>query len=868
MGPFALPGAERHYAPDLELEPVHLELVMRLDIEGESATATVTHAVEARRASSPTLTLHAVGFVDVGVRDRDDRAIDWRYDGKQIIVRWSDAFASGERRHVVVDYRVVRPVTGLTFSRPSEAEPDAPFFAATDSETERARHWLACVDLPSARPRLDLHLRADARFAILANGALVAEQDHGDGTKTAHWRLDTPCPSYLTCFAVGDFVRVDDGEHEGVPVAYFATPAFDESHLSRTFGRTRAMLAWMTKKLDLAFPFPKYYQIALPRFGGAMENISLVTWDDRFLLDESLATEWSRLADQINVHEMAHSYFGDLVVIRDFAHAWLKESWATYLEQCWFEDRVSEDEGCYEFVMNADAYIAEADGRYQRPIVTREFSSSFELYDRHLYPGGACRLHVLRSELGDDTFWEGVRLYVRRFAGRVVETDDFRRCLEEVSGRSLARFFDQWFHTAAYPSLKVTYAWDGERREATLDLEQTQAGAADGSALFDLLLDVAFVDASGAAREEKWRIRRAREKVVFALDEAPKQVRLDPNGRLLFKLEFNPGEDLLVEQLRRAKDVGGRIHAGRELCKAGKRSGIEAVGKAYARERFWGVRLEWARALSDAGTADALEVLRTCVQTERSGLVFEGLFRAAAAHRHAGLRDAVYERVTKGELPHRALGAAYEALGSQRDAAPYDLLLSASERRAFGGFSQAGALFALAATRRPAARDVLVRATQAGSVAESARASAVSALAELSRLMDPGPRARSIERCVDLLNDPNVRVREAAVVALESLAASEALGALEAHGRSLAEQHEVRVRRAIAAIRATATPRGVEQEKALDALRERLRRAEESIARLEAEHKAKKPAKPAARPAKKPKRAAVTRHAPRPRRKR
>ena len=74
------------------------------------------------------------------------------------------------------------------------------------------------------------------------------------------------------------------------------------------------MMRWMTQKLGGAFPFPKYYQVALPGIGGAMENISLVTWDDQFLADELLAGEWGRLVDQINVHEMAHSWFGDHVV--------------------------------------------------------------------------------------------------------------------------------------------------------------------------------------------------------------------------------------------------------------------------------------------------------------------------------------------------------------------------------------------------------------------------------------------------------------------------------------------------------------------------------------------------------------------------
>ena len=108
-------------------------------------------------------------------------------------------------------------------------------------------------------------------------------------------------------------------------------------HLERSFRRTADMLRWLPEKLGTPFPYPKYFQIALPFVGGAMENISLVTWDDRFVLDAELERDERQLLDVINVHEMAHTWFGDLVVCRDFAHAWLKESWATYMEACWLE---------------------------------------------------------------------------------------------------------------------------------------------------------------------------------------------------------------------------------------------------------------------------------------------------------------------------------------------------------------------------------------------------------------------------------------------------------------------------------------------------------------------------------------------------
>jgi aminopeptidase N len=302
------------------------------------------------------------------------------------------------------------------------------------------------------------------------------------------------------------------------------------------------------------------------------------------LLDEILAGEWGRLVDQINVHEMAHSWFGDLVVCRDYAHAWLKESWATYMEVCWFEDMLGRDEQLYELWQNARAYFREADSRYCRPIVTRKFHNSFEMYDMHLYPGGAARLHTLRCLLGDELFWEGTRAYLREYAGKVVETDDFRRVMERVSGRSLGKFFDQWIHGVGYPMIEAEFEWDDASGRGTFTIKQTQVDAkpADGSAsgsghghghgsgagLFSFPLTLAWTT-DGETHRRSVQIERERHSFAFELDAEPDMVRVDPDFEVLLKLDFDPGSDKLETQLVEAPDVLGRILAGRELIKEG-----------------------------------------------------------------------------------------------------------------------------------------------------------------------------------------------------------------------------------------------------------------------------------------------------------
>ncbi|MEO0322305.1 MAG: M1 family aminopeptidase, partial [Myxococcota bacterium] len=701
-GEFAPPDTARRYAPDLRLEPVHVDLDLRIDLEAERLDATITHRIRANDGDADALTLHGVDLEELSV---EGPGLRHGYDGERIELAWDRPFAKGEEREVVLRYVVRHPRSGLLFSRPTPTVPDAPRFAVTDHETERARHWFATVDLPAARPTLAFHLHAEESLTLLANGRRIGEDHHGDGTKTAHWALDAPCPSYLTCFAVGEFARAEGGEVEGVPVAAFAPKAtFSEADLARVFGRTAEMLRWLPARLGVPYPYPKYFQFAAQGIGGAMENISLVSWDARLVIDETLSAEEQPLVDIVNLHEMAHAWFGDHVVCRDYAHAWLKESWATYLESCWLEHDQGDDAAAYDRWVCAFQYRKESDERYARPIVTRRFETSWDMYDRHLYPGGAMRLHMLRRLLGDGVFWEATQTYLERFGGRVAETDDFRAVLEEASGRSLARFFDDWLRSPGYPKLRVRFRWDAARREGVFELEQTQATTKGKGAgqVPTFLLPLVFAYTLGG-KEERASLTMDEAQAVLRVPmaSAPTRVRVDPDQTLLLGLELDVLEDL-EHALLTAPDVPSRIEGGRLLAKRGTRRATEALEAAYREESFWGVRAQWAEALGEAASQPASAALTGLVADPPEGDARElaPLFRAARHYRDPELAEAVEARVRAegaAGLPPRAREAAVEALGAQREAAPFELLAEIAADGSAHPFARAGALRALAA---------------------------------------------------------------------------------------------------------------------------------------------------------------------------
>lgn len=825
-GDFVTPASKDHYAPDLRVRPVHLDLDLRVDVEGQTLDGVVTHTLVGR-GGADALTLHAVDFHEVRV---EGDGVRYEYDGESLQLAWDEAFTEAEERKVVIRYRVREPRTGLMFSGAAGTDdPDRPLFAATDHETERARFWLPTVDLPAVRPTLSFHIRADARFTILANGRLERIETHDDGTHTAHWELEQPCPSYLTCFAIGEFAewRDDTGI---VPIAAYAPRSlYGADDLRRSFDRTKAMLDWMPEKLGVPFPYPKYYQFAAPFVGGAMENISLVSWDDAFVLTEARAPEMKRLVDIVNLHEMAHTWFGDHIVCRDYAHAWLKESWATYMESCWYEHDAGADEFAYDLYTSAANYFDECAKRYVRPIVTRKFDSSWDMYDYHLYPGGAWRLHMLRRLLGDAVFWGAVRTYLQRHAGGEVETDDFRRALEEASGRSLEPFFDQWLRRPGHPKLSGSFRWNAADREGVFELKQTQENEKKGVGLFDFDVDLAWWT-GGERQVVTTRFEGRTLRHVIPMKTAPDRVRVDPDQKVLMLLDFDPGSVRLLRQLE-SDDVVGRILAGNRLIKSGKRSDLDAVARAYETDPFWGTRVQWAAALGNAKSEAAIEALADLASSQTEIESLAPLFRACGSYRDPRLAEVLQERL-RGALPVRAREAALEALGKQRDGSTMESLVKASHDD--DEYAAVGALRGLGESRQ---REALAPLTQAlaGGRRARVRPAAATALGVLARHLDEPQRIEALDALSEALRDPIGRVRAAAAAALSTTRAHDRIDELEAYRARLPHQEQVRLDRHLRRLRGgpgpNKTQRRVEElEQILRKLESRLEKMEKSDA--------------------------------------
>lgn len=831
----AFSGGQFHYPPDLKIEPLHMDVCLSFDLPARRAWGSVTHRFKARVGGVQSCALNAVDMRGVSVESLGSVSVSHRYDGLQLEIDWETPFEVGEERSVRIAYSVEDPVTGITFSMPDEAYPDRPRAAYTDNETERARYWLPCVDLPHARTTFSFELTASQELTILANGVEAGATVHEDGSQTVRWELAQRCPSYLVCIAIGDFVRHDAGEVDGVPMAWFALPPFSSADLERSFGPTETMMRWLTTRLDAPFPHAKYFQVALPRIGGAMENNSLVAWDVDALVDETMTADQRGALDATNIHEMAHAYFGNSLVIRDYAHAWLKESWATYIESCWLGETQGIDEQSYDLFLNADLYFRESDQSYSRSIMLRNFVTSWQIFDRHLYPGGAWRIHMLRCLLGDEVFWPATCEYVRRFTEKVVETIDFQRVLEEYSGRSLGRFFDQWLGGSGYPHLKVSFAHADGYGTWTIVQKQMAEDATAGSG-FHFSLEVGWEDSTGEFHRKSAEVEGTRRNVVsVAMAEAPRQVRVDPRQRLLAKIDFDAGRPMLARQMTHAPDVPGRILAARELIKGGRRSNFEVVAKALSEENHWGVKRQIMVALGKSASVHAIPILAQRLAEERDSRVLETVAGACAQYRDARIEVALLSHLDRSDIGYGARAAGLAALGSQRGDKHIERLIEASRDDGWMGIVRRGAIRGLALTRSPQAMAELQGRIAYGTEPDVTRDVVVASQASLFLWTDKPLRRPTEERLVELTRDPRLEVRMAAARALVNLDARSAIPALEALKGTVADQEWPEVDGWIATLRKSGGGAdSAKQREEIKELRRTVRGLEERLSGLEA----------------------------------
>lgn len=513
----------------------HYEIHVSFDRMGKRVFGDTTVTLTPLADGFSTCEFDAVGLEFSSVTLRDSNIpLAYTVSAASVKVALDRKYAAGEMISIRFKYAAT-PKKGVYFVNASAADSGNVHSAQiwSQGEPDEARHWFPSFDFPSDKATTEEYITADEGETVVGNGEFLGAEDAPNGQKIWHFKMPVPHSTYLVSFVIGKYARVDDSFGK-IPLGYYVYPGKEQTG-RKAFGNTPNMIDTYQKLTGVAFPYNKYDQTVVASFQfGGMENITATTMADTeiFTADFDFGVQ---LTTDLVSHELAHSWFGDLVTCRNWAELWLNESFATYMEAAYREQKNGEEDYMQKITRDAfDFLIDDSVTRRRHGLFNRRAAEVDKLFDVSAvtYNKGSVVLHMLREQVGRENFWKGVNLYLNKHKFANVESTDLRAAMEEASGQDLAWFFDQWVYGMGTPTFTVRPVYSPTTKTLRLTFTQSHLAGKASPAVYRLPATVAVKTLRGTVSQNV-DITKRLQTISIKLPSKPTGIDFDPEKKLM-----------------------------------------------------------------------------------------------------------------------------------------------------------------------------------------------------------------------------------------------------------------------------------------------------------------------------------------------
>lgn len=304
-------------------------------------------------------------------------------------------------------------------------------------------NWLPSIDDMNEKIEFDLSITYDADYSVLANGKLVETKAESPNQITWHYDMEKPMSSYLVALAIGKYDKKTETSSSGIPLEYYYYPQ-DSTKVEPTYRYSKLMFDFLENEIGVPYPWEIYRQVPVKDFlYSGMENTSLTIFSDALVVDSIAFNDQNYV--NVNAHELAHQWFGDLVTATSGEHHWLQEGFATYYALLAEREVFGEDYFYWQLYEHAQQLLKQENAGESTSLLNPK-SSSLTFYQK-----GSWALHVLRERVGDAAFREAVKNYLEKHKFQNVETSDFIIEIEKASGQDLSEFVKIWIEDSVLP---------------------------------------------------------------------------------------------------------------------------------------------------------------------------------------------------------------------------------------------------------------------------------------------------------------------------------------------------------------------------------------------------------------------------------
>lgn len=317
----------------------------------------------------------------------------------------------------------------------------------TQGQGKYTSHWLPSFDDVNEKVVFDISVIFRNDFEVVANGVLQNKTINSKGSHyTWQYKMQKPMSSYLVALAIGKFDKTQHISASGTPLLNYYKP-IDSPKYASTYKDSDQIFNFLEKEIGYNYPWQIYKQVPIDDFIYAgMENTSLTLFAQDFVVDTTGFNDQNYI--NVNAHELAHQWFGDLVTAKSGKHHWLQEGFATYYALLAEQNIFGNDYFYYQLYKNAQL-LKNAQKKDTIPLLN-EKASSLSFYQK-----GAWALHTIREAIGEKKFKKAVKKYLKKHQFKNVETNDFLTEIKKISSFDVDKFKNEWLETATFQTDEV-----------------------------------------------------------------------------------------------------------------------------------------------------------------------------------------------------------------------------------------------------------------------------------------------------------------------------------------------------------------------------------------------------------------------------
>ena len=313
----------------------------------------------------------------------------------------------------------------------------------TQGQGKYTSNWLPSIDDMNDKIEFDISYIIPSDKTIVANGKLVAVTDNGNVKKWS-FNMEHPMSSYLVSFAVGDFSKKTIVSSSNIHMELYY-PTSDSLLIEPTYRYSKRIFDFLENEIGVDYPWQNYKQVPLKDFLYAgMENTSATFFSDAFIVDSIGFVDRNYV--NVNAHELAHQWFGNLVTETSSESHWLHEGFASYYALLAEKEVFGEDYYYWKLFQSAEQ-LQSLSEEGKGEALNNPKASSLTFYEK-----GAWALHILREKIGDSIFKKAIKNYIEKYQYKNVRIDDFIIEVEHAYGKELIEYKKDWILQSAFKS--------------------------------------------------------------------------------------------------------------------------------------------------------------------------------------------------------------------------------------------------------------------------------------------------------------------------------------------------------------------------------------------------------------------------------